>query len=88
LAVLGLPLMTSLAGSAYSDTAVDPIELVSDPRLASASDIADHLVDQFVPATYDEMLGGHRWTAERAGRWLGCLAELIDTMGGPASTTW
>jgi len=88
LAVLGLPLMTSLARSAYSDTAVDPIELVSDPRLARASDIANHLVDQFVPAKYDEILGGHRWTAERAGQWLGFLAKLIDTTGGSGFAWW
>lgn len=88
LAVLGLPLMTSLARSAYSDTTADPTELVRDPSLARASDIANHLVDQFIPAAYDELLGGRRWPADLAGRWLGCLARLVDATEGPGFAWW
>ncbi|MFJ7212843.1 SEFIR domain-containing protein [Amycolatopsis sp. NPDC098790] len=88
LSVLGLPLMTSLARSAYSDTTADPIELVVDHRLARATDVADHLVGQFIPAVYDDLLGDHRWTAERAGRWLGFLATLIEGADGVGFAWW
>jgi hypothetical protein len=81
LSVLGVPLMTSLARAAYSDTSADPAELVRDERFADPAAVMDHLVDQIVPAAYDEIVaqrGRQRWTADQVNRWFAALAAHDD----------
>lgn len=91
LAVLGVPLMTSLARAVYSDTATDPVELIRDERFADPAAVVDHLIDQMIPVAYDELVvqrGGPRWTAEQVRRWLGFLAARDDVFDGDGIYWW
>ncbi|OLF06173.1 hypothetical protein BLA60_33105 [Actinophytocola xinjiangensis] len=89
--VLTTPLMVGLARTVYSDTPDhDPAELLDEVRFPTAEAIEDHLLGDFVPTVYRNA------DPERAGRWLGHLADHLDRLGtrdlawwrlgGPAST--
>ncbi|MEV5775027.1 NACHT domain-containing protein [Streptomyces antimycoticus] len=90
--VLATPLMASLARKAYSDTGRDPAELLDPSRFPGPAAIEAHLLDQFVPATYDASLAaagpGRQWDAEDAHRWLTLLARHARTLGTPEVTWW
>ncbi|MBO3675819.1 NACHT domain-containing NTPase [Streptomyces sp. NEAU-YJ-81] len=89
---LATPLMVSLARKAYSDTGRNPAELLDPSRFPDSAAIEAHLLDQFVPATYDASLAaaspGRRWDAEDAHRWLTFLARHARTLGTPEVTWW
>lgn len=89
---LATPLMASLARKAYSDTGRDPAELLNAGRFPGPAAIEAHLLDQFVPATYDASLAaagpGRHWDAEDAHRWLTFLARHARTLGTPEVTWW
>jgi hypothetical protein len=89
--VLAVPLMTSLARAAYSDTAADPAELVGDERFADPAAVAEHLIDRLIPVAYDELVGQRgrpRWSAEQATRWLEFLATRDDAFDGDGLAWW
>ncbi|MFC4606915.1 NACHT domain-containing protein [Streptomyces maoxianensis] len=69
---LSTPLMVGLARVIYSDGPRDPKELLDTERFATASAMETHLLEQFVPAVYEQR---QRWRAGDASRWLGYLAE-------------
>ncbi|MFE2183665.1 NACHT domain-containing protein [Streptomyces sp. NPDC059455] len=89
---LATPLMASLARKAYSDTGRDPAELLDSHRFPGRAAIEAHLLDQFVPATYDTSLAaaspGRHWPAEDAHRWLTFLARHARALGSPEVTWW
>jgi len=89
MSVLSVPLMTSLARTAYSDTAADPVELLQEPLSGSKEAIANHLVDQLIPTAYDELISDRsRWSADQARQWLGHLAGHVDTTDERAFAWW
>ncbi|MGJ5697328.1 NACHT domain-containing protein [Streptomyces sp. SID7815] len=69
---LSTPLMVGLARVIYSDGPHDPKELLDTKRFATASAMETHLLEQFVPAVYEQR---QRWRAGDASRWLGYLAQ-------------
>jgi hypothetical protein len=86
LQVLSTPLMVSLARFVYSDVAADPAELLDSASFATAQDVADHLLDAFVPAAFADSLPGERrrfcplrrgWDSGRARHWLEFLARQL-----------
>ncbi|GAA1087585.1 hypothetical protein GCM10009577_05800 [Streptomyces javensis] len=89
---LATPLMASLARKAYSDTGRDPAELLDSHRFPDRAAIEAHLLDQFVPATYDTSLAaaspGRHWAAGDAHRWLSFLARHARALGSPEVTWW
>ncbi|MGW5441915.1 NACHT domain-containing protein [Streptomyces asiaticus] len=84
---LATPLMASLARKAYSDIGRDPAELLDSHRFSGRAAIEAHLLDQFVPATYDTSLAaaspGRHWAAGDAHRWLAFLARHARALGSP-----
>ncbi|TMU99715.1 hypothetical protein [Streptomyces sp. DASNCL29] len=89
---LATPLMASLARKAYNDTGRDPAELLDSHRFPGRAAIEAHLLDQFVPATYDTSLAaaspGRHWAAGDAHRWLAFLARHARALGSPEVTWW
>ncbi|MFI7065927.1 NACHT domain-containing protein [Kribbella sp. NPDC050124] len=75
--VLSSPLMVALARTAYQDPASDPGELLS---LATELLVSDRLMDAFIAAAYNDSsprrstASRRRYPADRAARWLTCLA--------------
>jgi hypothetical protein len=95
LSVLTTPLMVSLARTIYSDGSDDPIELLDTEEFADAWEIADHLLDSFVPAVYDRppqdadaTARSSRWDAAKTERWLGCLALRLHAEGEQTLQLW
>lgn len=70
--VLSTPLMTGLARTAYSETALDPAELLDAGRFPTREAIEDHLLDQLVPAVTDR--------PEQTTRWLTFLARRLEAL--------
>jgi hypothetical protein len=89
---LSTPLMASLAGTAYRDTADDPRKLFDRTRFRSARPIEDHLLDQFIETTYgaptDDFGSTRRWAAEDARRWLAFLARHLHAQGTDDLQWW
>ncbi|MFF3454542.1 NACHT domain-containing protein [Streptomyces sp. NPDC002730] len=94
--VLTTPLMVTLARSIYSDTpGRDPSELLDNQRFGSRKALEDHLLGNFIPTVYHHRpergrAGRHRhgFTPERAGRWLGYLAQHLNQLETPDLAWW
>src|SRR5262249_17814760 len=89
-AALATPLMVYLARTVYSDTPHhDPAELLNTTRFPSTEAIEDHLLDEFVPAVYQQprpTQTGHRrrrpWDDPAdAHRWHAFLAAHLHRLG-------
>ncbi|MEU9126218.1 hypothetical protein AB0C96_41525 [Streptomyces sp. NPDC048506] len=89
---LSTPLMTTLARAAYSDTDKDPAALLDQRRFPDRQAIEDHLLDQFIPAVYDESLvsaaSDRRWVGDSARRWLVFLARHADSLSTRELAWW
>jgi hypothetical protein len=91
--VLSTPLMTSLARSAYSDTAADPAVLL-DSKWTDRREIESHLLDGFIPAAFagPVTIGPRRGRpgprAQDAERWLSFLARHLDRLGTQDLEWW
>ncbi|MBT2450986.1 NACHT domain-containing protein [Streptomyces sp. ISL-43] len=78
--VLSTPLMTGLARTAYSESALDPAELLDAGRFPTREAIEDHLLDRLVPAVVGR--------PERSTRWLAFLARQLDSQGTQELAWW
>ncbi|WP_328389313.1 NACHT domain-containing protein [Streptomyces sp. NBC_00400] len=79
--VLTTPLMLTMA-EAFHASGGDPECLLKLAESSSQDALEKHLLDAFVPRTYDPLLNlsvpkRRRWSAERAGHWLGYLATHL-----------
>jgi hypothetical protein len=89
--VLTTPLMVALARASYSDDADrDPATLLDRTRFGSTTAVEDHLLSSFVPSVYRSRPDGRhrRFSAERAERWLGYLAEHLRQRGTTDLAWW
>nr|SCO70298.1 Xre-like transcriptional regulator [Streptomyces argillaceus] len=88
--VLSTPLMVALARTVYSDTPDhDPAALLDTERFASAQELEEHLLDDFLPTVYRRPGPGPRaWDPDRAQRWLGHLAHHLTERGTPDLAWW
>ncbi|MFC9288587.1 helix-turn-helix domain-containing protein [Streptomyces sp. NPDC057052] len=88
--VLSTPLMVALARTVYSDTPDhDPAALLDTERFASAQELEEHLLDNFLPTVYRRPGPGPRaWDPDRAQRWLGHLAHHLTERGTPDLAWW
>ena len=84
-AALRTPLMISLARRAYSDTRADPADLLEARRFPTRAAIEEHLLEAFIPATYDEE-GGAR--GAEVARYLSFLAARADASGDGTIAWW
>lgn len=88
---LSTPLMTSLARTAYSETAADPVELL-DERFDRRQKVEEHLLGLLIPTAYAENPGvgptSSRWSADQAERWLRFLAGHLDRLGSRELRWW
>ncbi|MGW2052318.1 trypsin-like serine protease [Streptomyces sp. NPDC001840] len=80
-AVLTTPLMLTMA-KAFHASGGDPECLLKLAEFSSQDALEKHLLDAFVLRTYDPVLNlfvpkRRRWSAERAGHWLGYLATHL-----------
>ncbi|MFC9626273.1 NACHT domain-containing protein [Streptomyces sp. NPDC056930] len=80
-AVLTTPLMLTMA-EAFHASGGDPECLLKPSEFNSQDALEKRLLDAFVPRTYDPILNlsvpkRRRWSAERAGHWLGYLATHL-----------
>ncbi|MFE4953978.1 NACHT domain-containing protein [Streptomyces sp. NPDC056653] len=80
-AVLTTPLMLTMA-EAFHASGGDPESLLKLAECSSPDALEKRLLDAFVPRTYDPILNlsvpkRRRWSAERAGHWLGYLATHL-----------
>lgn len=80
---LSTPLMVTLARTAYQEPGTDPAELL---RLTSVPAVTSRLVDEFVGAVYTPAavrppVRARAYRADRARRWLTCLAYLLSGKG-------
>ncbi|MEU6331108.1 NACHT domain-containing protein [Streptomyces sp. NPDC047049] len=79
--VLATPLMLTMA-EAFHASGGDPQCLLKLAESSSQDALERRLLDSFVPRTYDSLLNlsvpkRRRWSAERAGHWLGYLATHL-----------
>jgi hypothetical protein len=79
--VLSTPLMVSLARVIYGDIPREPSELLG-PNFSEPSSIADHLLNELIPAVYPDMPPRHgdepvRWQADDVVGWLTFLAIYL-----------
>ncbi|MFF8917700.1 hypothetical protein ACF08M_31440 [Streptomyces sp. NPDC015032] len=79
--VLRTPLMLTMA-EAFHASGGDPECLLKPAEFSSQGALEKRLLDAFVPRTYDPILNPsvpkrRRWSAERAGHWLGYLATHL-----------
>ncbi|MDT0459579.1 NACHT domain-containing protein [Streptomyces sp. DSM 41527] len=79
--VLTTPLMLTMA-EAFHASGGDPHCLLKLAESSSQEALEKRLLDSFVPRTYDPLLNlsvpkRRRWSAERAGHWLGYLATHL-----------
>ncbi|MGX1757938.1 NACHT domain-containing protein [Streptomyces lydicus] len=79
--VLTTPLMLTMA-EAFHASGGDPEHLLKLAESGSQDALEKRLLDSFVPRTYDPILNlsvpkRRRWSAERAGHWLGYLATHL-----------
>jgi len=87
LEVFATPLMLSLARRIYSDTPADPIELLDSTRFPNTATLSDHLFDQFVQVTYDQLPQDRSakrygaWRADEAQYRLACFAMYLHSLG-------
>ncbi|MEU8652029.1 helix-turn-helix domain-containing protein [Streptomyces sp. NPDC048737] len=89
--VLSTPLMVALARTVYSDTPDhDPAALLDTERFASAQELEEHLLDDFLPTVYGRRPGpgSREWDPDRARRWLGHLAHHLTERGTPDLAWW
>ncbi len=80
-AVLTTPLMLTMA-QAFHASGRDPERLLRPEEFGSRDALEKGLLDAFVPTAYDPLVNTavpkrRRWSAERAGRWLGYLATHL-----------
>ncbi|MGW1894001.1 NACHT domain-containing protein [Streptomyces sp. NPDC002004] len=80
-AVLTTPLMLTMA-EAFHASGGNPEALLEIAEFSSQDTLEKRLLDAFVPRTYDPILNlsvpkRRRWSAERAGQWLGYLATHL-----------
>lgn len=81
--VLSVPLMVSLARTAYSDTADDPAELLDRRRFTTREALEDHLLDRLIPTVYRaDAVPPPPCGPDDANRWLGFLAQRIGRSDG------
>jgi hypothetical protein len=90
--VLRTPLMVALARTIYGDSPADPQELLDD-AFRDAGTLEGHLLDQLIPATYQEHArpgegDGQRWRAPEATGWLTYLARNAGGAGRPDLAWW
>ncbi|MFF2012320.1 NACHT domain-containing protein [Streptomyces sp. NPDC058195] len=82
-AVLATPLMLTMA-EAFQASGGAPEDLLGLAETGSRDTVEKHLLDAFVPRSYDAILNlslpkRRRWSAERAGHWLGYLATHLKS---------
>lgn len=86
---LSSPLMVSLARTVYNDSpGPDPDELLDIQRFPTIESVQAHLLNAFIPATYDHppldrhgvRPAVHDWDAQRAQRWLAYVAVHLTRL--------
>ena len=96
------PLMVALARAVYSDApGRDPAELLDTDRFATAEDVQEHLLAEFVPARYRRPAAEsvpasgpgrpgrpRSWGDEPAEQWLGYLAWHMEQQGRHDLAWW
>jgi hypothetical protein len=89
-AALTNPLMLWLCRTIYGSGDLDPARLADRALLSDQIAVENHLLDAFVPAIYraKSSASGDRWTAEKAGDWLGFLASEQTTTRLPDLGWW
>jgi hypothetical protein len=94
--VLSIPLMTSMARAAYSDTNADPTYLLDD-RFADPDALEEHLLEAFIPAVYSchsippdtpSASVRMRYRPEQAHGWLTFLACHLNQLGTRDLAWW
>jgi NACHT domain len=94
--VLSIPLMTSMARTAYSDTSANPSYLL-DNRFADPAALEEHLLEAFIPAAYScysmapdtpTVSAWVRYRPEQAHDWLRFLARYLNQLGSYDLAWW
>ncbi|GAB3418132.1 NACHT domain-containing protein [Flindersiella endophytica] len=78
---LSTPLTLWLLRKVYVDGRREPSGLCDPSAFPTVDAITEHLLDQLVEAVVSAAAGERRWSAANAERWLGFLADRLDTRG-------